>query len=352
MLLKSLTNLKIASLLHDVGHGPFSHLGEHFFDKTEIIESIKKIDSKICGFLKNGAKHELMSCFVILKIFKPIIDTNQVLSKLIDYELICRIITGNLYTTKDKWIQNILIEILNSGSVDVDKLDYLIRDNFMCGNIAPKIDFDRLILSLKIDSEKKIAFKPIGVSSLISLKDSRDFLYLWVYNHHTVVYTDFLYRQLIEHLGNEANKASKKENKINIKELFSTHSVSEKFVSDKEIEYYLYREFTDTSSIVSQKLMNQLIKRDFLKPLWKTIYDYSLFMNDSFDQREKIRIEDDINNTDGNDKNIRNIVKEIIKDVKCETQQQFQLDISCCYGLWLLLCSTQTMTTLRTGIAS
>lgn len=320
---KAFVNLKIASLLHDVGHGPFSHLGEHFYDRNEILAEIKNIDPAIGSILASGAKHELMSCFIILKIFKPIIDNNKYLNEFIEYELICRIITGNFYKRRDKWIQDILVEILNSSSVDVDKLDYLMRDNKMCGDISPKIDFERLILSLKIDSEKRISYKPIGISSLISLKDSRDFLYLWVYNHHTVVYTDFLYRQFIEHIGNEKNTKSKQENKINIKELFSTKSISEKYVSDKEIEFYLFREFTDTDSVISKKLLNQLILRQFLKPIWKTIYDYSLFMNESFDERVRIRVEEDINDSNDNDKNIRNIVNKIIEVVGCDVGDVF-----------------------------
>jgi len=321
---KALLNLKIAALLHDVGHGPFSHLGEHFFVEEEIRQNIKVIDEDISKALSNGLKHELMSCAILLKVFKPVLDAIEEFNGKLEYDLICRIITGNRYDTTQKWIENILIEIVNSGSVDVDKLDYLMRDNIMCGHVAPRIDFERLVLSLKIDAEKKLSFKPIGISSLISLKDSRDFLYLWVYNHHTVVYTDFLYREMVRHLGNEDNVATKPDNKIDIKALFSFGGIEKKYLSDKDIGYYFNREYVSTESAFSKKLLKQLIERDFLKPLWKTIYEYSLFMRDNFhDDRVRMRVEDDINDDKDNDKNIKNIVKEIIKDIGCENGDVF-----------------------------
>ncbi|MGL5904352.1 MAG: HD domain-containing protein, partial [Cetobacterium sp.] len=107
-------NLKIASLLHDLGHAPLSHLGEGFYEKKLIKEELKpKCGYKninfeeVFGEKSNGSAHEVMSCYCILENMVPLLDKN----KNIDYEFICRIITGNLYKKesglKDYWAKNI-----------------------------------------------------------------------------------------------------------------------------------------------------------------------------------------------------------------------------------------------------
>jgi len=312
-------NLRYAALLHDVGHGPFSHLGEYFFNKDEILS--KTNDGTMAEEIKSGSKHELMSCYVIKKNFHPILSQNDVLKRILDYNFMFRIITGIKYNNKSDWDKDLMIEILNSPSVDVDKLDYLMRDNYMTGNVAPIIDIKRLVLSLTIDNERRLSYKPIGVSSLISLKDSRDFLYLWVYNHHTVVYTDFLYKTAIEHLSNELNHETKPENKIKLDDLFSTTAIAEKLSSDHDVTHYLYREFIDTKSVYSKKILSQLLERKFLKPIWKTIHEYKMFMEENFDIRQIKRIEDDIN--EDSDKNIKSIVRLIISMTDIESGNVF-----------------------------
>lgn len=151
-------HFKVSALLHDVGHAPFSHLGEFFFpSKATICSAIEKQLSEIDYMqVRNGifsskaAKHELMSCYVILSQFYPILSrqfTKQGIK--LDIELICRAIVGKTYEdTEKRWAENIIIRLLNSSTIDIDKLDYLMRDAYMTGISVPPIDTSRLLKNI------------------------------------------------------------------------------------------------------------------------------------------------------------------------------------------------------------
>jgi len=327
------TSLKFASLLHDVGHAPLSHIGELFYDTKDIKNRIMKgsedrglnIDIKI---FDTGSPHELMSCFIILEKFY-----NHLLSidKNIKIEFVFRLITGAQYNNFERTVENVLISILNSQSFDVDKLDYLVRDNFMTGFPAPKIDIKRLIKSLSIETiGRTICYHSFGLSSLLSFIDSRDLMYYFVYNHHTTVYTDFLYQDCLKHfeklrsLDLKRDEADKKnfKDKFDIKTFFSCDAISKKLVND----HHIYSLFFDIKSGIesspeeysarSKKLLKQLVERDFLKPAWKSLAGFKKFMNDAFGQSQPLqkRIIRDI--LDKKNKYISRIIEQIIEECK------------------------------------
>lgn len=274
--LENLKNhLRFAALLHDVGHPAFSHLGEKFLEKDEIYKEICKItEENFRNNLKSvffnndiiqGSPHELMSCYCILKPFKKYLPENM------NLYFLCRMIIGNHYTDEKKWAENICIQILNSPSIDVDKLDYLMRDNYMTGKIAPFMDIERLLASLSIDKENKLCFIAKALPAVQSVVDSRDSLYLWVYHHHISIYTDFL-------LGEMLNVSIEK-GLLDRKRFFSPAAVAENLIADDDVYSYLrgiYIEKRDSDAkeeyltILSQ----QFFERKFLKALWKTIYEY------------------------------------------------------------------------------
>ena len=65
-------------------------------------------------------------------------------------QLLFRCIIRNTYSDSENWDKNICVRIISSDSIDVDKLDYLTRDNHMTGEIAPKMDIKRLLACLYI----------------------------------------------------------------------------------------------------------------------------------------------------------------------------------------------------------
>ena len=320
---KNRLHLKYASLLHDVGHAPMSHVGESFYDKKEIINNIKitlgAIDE---SSLANGSNHEVMSCYVIAKKFKTLLtEIFEHSNTDFDIEFIFRIITGSKYINESMWDSNLTIEILNSNSVDVDKIDYLIRDNLMTGEVAPNINLVRLLYSVTIDNTKKIAFSPVGISSVVSLIDCRDFLYLWLYNHHIVVYTDFLYKTAIDHLSNYDNDKSCF--KIVLSEYFSCKAIAEECVTDDDLRVILNKEYSTSISSYSKKILSQLLERKFLKPVWKTIFEFNSFMFDNFDHRQRKEVIKLINET-----NLRKITSDLTKECGLEPGDLFIIERS------------------------
>ena len=146
--------LRLAGLLHDIGHGPFSHLFE------EIIQE-KKIS------------HEDFGKEIILKS-----EIGDKLSKNgFDKKLITRIAFGD---SKFQYINEII-----SGALSADMMDYILRDGYFTGAEHAKIDHKRITQSLNV-FQKKLALERSALYSFESMMHSRYQMFKAVYFHKTV----------------------------------------------------------------------------------------------------------------------------------------------------------------------
>ncbi|MBP8959173.1 MAG: HD domain-containing protein [Bacteroidales bacterium] len=144
----------IAILLHDIGHGPFSHALE---------ESIIK-----------GITHEEMSLLLMRKL------NQEFAGKL---NLAIEIFTG-LYRRK-------FFHELIAGQADMDRLDYLRRDSFYTGVIEGSVGSDRIIRMLNV-ADEKLVIEEKGIYSLEKLLIARRLMYWQVYMHKTVISSENL----------------------------------------------------------------------------------------------------------------------------------------------------------------
>ncbi|MDD4295334.1 MAG: HD domain-containing protein [Ruminiclostridium sp.] len=212
----------LACLLHDVGHAPFSHTGEIFYKQNipSIIDQLVDVvgnevfEKDVKNISKNGkeaAPHEIMSVIVGIKNFSQYIDSSD------KKDLFARCITGYKYNiTKiddDKSIRNCLIELLNSSIIDVDKLDYIIRDSNTIGFQSVSIDFIRLLNALKIvekEGKKTLAYHKSALSIIENVIYAHDSERKWIQNHPVVLYEHFLIqhsiRKLEKHYSNESSE--------------------------------------------------------------------------------------------------------------------------------------------------
>jgi len=266
--------VRYACLLHDIGHAPFSHIGENFYSQKELQEQIKRslqnVGCDSTNFSGKGAKHELCSCAIALDEYAQLLKENDV-----DLDLFCRMITGEKYSVSGKETENCIIGILNSG-VDVDKLDYVLRDSFMSGADLISIDLSRLISAYSI-YDNTLAFSGKALSTISNLIHGRNALYMWIYNHHITVYTDSLLRRLIKYLTNKSPDAWES--------LFSYNAISKKLVDDYDLIGFVRQ---NKKGGFSERIYEQLFNRRYYKPLWKTVFDFESIVNSSVRQDKLI----------------------------------------------------------------
>ncbi|MCU0327479.1 MAG: HD domain-containing protein [Chitinophagales bacterium] len=154
----------IVALLHDVGHGPYSHTLEHSLIKE--------------------FHHEELSLYVM----KQLNEKHQ----------------GRLDTAiaifENSYHRKFFYQLI-SGAIDVDRMDYLNRDSFYSGVVEGSISVHRLIKMIHVSNDQ-ICFEEKGVLSIENFFFSRKIMYLQVYLHKTVVGLEELMILLFSYLTN------------------------------------------------------------------------------------------------------------------------------------------------------
>ena len=149
--------LRLAALLHDIGHGPFSHLYEEI--------TIKYL----------GKTHEDLTKWIIVNS-----EIKDIISKYgFNYKEISELCVGRSLTSK-----RFLNEAI-SGPVDVDKLDFLVRDSYFTGVEYGYIDVQRLLNSITVINEH-LAINAASISALEAYLIARYEMFKAVYYHRTV----------------------------------------------------------------------------------------------------------------------------------------------------------------------
>lgn len=151
---------KSAILLHDIGHGPFSHALEHI--------------------LVPGVHHEMIGF--------------RIMQKLND-ELNGRLTTAiDIFT--NKYPKQFLHQLI-SGQLDVDRMDYLTRDSFFTGVSEGVIGYDR-ILKMLVVHDGQLMVEEKGTYSVEKFLVARRQMYWQVYLHKTVLAAEKMIVKIIE----------------------------------------------------------------------------------------------------------------------------------------------------------
>ena len=238
----------IAALMHDCAHAPFSHTFEKFYNKSPFGKAHNSAYLALAGIVDQRVKdefdfvsrtvehppahHEVMSAYVLLKHF------GEQMAKcgVTDSTLAARMITGIRHETAANLqmkVENALIGLVNGTALDVDKLDYIVRDTWASGVKNTAIDVDRLVDGATImrssesdDATVWFAFKKSSISVVQSMLDARNYLYEWVYGHHTVLYYAELLKMAAADFAAKLSKGDKNNADMVMRRLFSAESFS------------------------------------------------------------------------------------------------------------------------------
>lgn len=167
----------VSALLHDVGHGPFSHTSEKLLNFNH-----EKWTKKIIQ--ENSEIHSLLSRF--------------------DKSFVDDVIEIMDHKTRFLYLSQIV-----SSYIDCDRLDYLHRDSYYVGVPYGLTGSDRIIASFEIDRDSKrlVVNENIGLDAVIHYLHARYSMYQQVYQHKKNLACDFLLKKLIERLKEAAPKS-------------------------------------------------------------------------------------------------------------------------------------------------
>ncbi|WP_121822205.1 HD domain-containing protein [Halostella salina] len=198
--------LTCAALLHDIGHPPLSHLGEHHLDAAGLRERLA--DAGLVGAFEDAgievgepdgpfrraSPHELLSCVVVLTKYADAlralgVDPYEVCSYILGYSL--------SYEREGDRHFGVAAEVLHSP-IDVDRLDYIIRDSRMTGAEVLSIDTERMIDAYTAVPDAGLALRDKALSTVGNYLEGRVALYMWVTQHHKAVYANVLLRELLD----------------------------------------------------------------------------------------------------------------------------------------------------------
>lgn len=301
---------KIACLLHDVGHSPFSHTFEHYYD----IKKPKMLDDMLCDVIKapefkrdlsfslDAKQHEKVSAYLLATVYSDAVKDlrgNQ--------EYCVRMIIGCKYRNDnpiEKQFVNCLIEALH-GEVDADRLDYAERDQWAAGFSSARIQTERLLRSILIvkktsTGKLQLCFTKNAINQIESLAQIKDFQNRWVFCHQNIKYDQSILRLAIEQVANIYGAKENLDKEETLCKIFNINCFLDPsyqiqgqslyLLSDDTIMQMLHQTFNE-----NEYAKEWLSRHYSMSPVWKTAVEYDALFKDNRKSLDEAKIEDKMN---------------------------------------------------------
>jgi HD superfamily phosphohydrolase len=201
---------RLAALLHDVGHGPLSHVTEAVMPPLKDL-NVQAYQHRLKSMYQLGivpspdrqANHEDYTIKYITD--SPLAETiKKTFSDILPLHIIC-LIDKTIACPDDFFEDNGIdyrpvLSQLVSSELDVDRLDYLERDSYFCGTNYGNIDMEWILSNLQMHLVENKMYLALGRRALYTFDDfllSRHHMNLMVYFHHkSIIYEEMLIRYL------------------------------------------------------------------------------------------------------------------------------------------------------------
>lgn len=295
--------IRLACLLHDIGHTPLSHIGEYFIDKNNLINTLCSLrGASFRQRYENAKSHELLSALIVLQ--HP--DLQSIIKDKVERELIADMIIGNFEPYR-KRLEFALVQILYS-QIDADKVDYVLRDNLMSGGTFSSLDKNRMILAYVLnEKEKTLRLSYKALSTIGNFVLGRSNIYIWVINHHRNILDSGLHYYYISELIN--NKLLDK------RRYFSYKAITKYHVDDNDI-YMLFKEHKAFNDI-TKLCYEHIFSRGYLSPLWKSgiEFDSKIKNLDASQKTQLIILKDNYNRIHDDGPNCKRIEEHIREEL-------------------------------------
>ncbi len=229
---------QIAILLHDIGHGPFSH----------VLEFV----------LLDNVRHEKISALLMQTL-------NGIFSGKL--EMAIRMFEGTYHRP--------FFHQLVSSQLDMDRMDYLNRDSFFTGVVEGQVGVDRIIKMLNVHNEQLVVEEK-GLLSVESFLHARRIMYWQVYLHKTAICAEVMLLKIFERVrallsqGEAVNMPDRLRaflgQKVGHKALSEDKSLLEAFTSLDDIDiWFSIKEWQFSSDVLLSELAGRLVRRDLFK---------------------------------------------------------------------------------------